>query len=139
MKREFYRAVRVPLPMRVIRYLWALPATCVGATLGLLALARGGRVRVVGGAIEVAGAVPAAPGFAAITLGHVIIGRSEACLDACRAHEHVHVRQYERWGVLLFALYLASSAWSWLRGRHPYYDNVFEREAFRLTPPRGDA
>ena len=75
--------------------------------------------------------------FAAITLGHVIIGLDARCLDNCRAHEHVHVRQYERWGVLFFPLYLASSAWQWAHRRDPYRDNVFEREAFRAAPPPG--
>jgi hypothetical protein len=44
----------------------------------------------------------------------------------------VHVRQYERWGVLFFPLYAASSLWQLARGRDPYRDNRFEREAFRL-------
>jgi hypothetical protein len=121
----------------------------VGASLGLLCLARGASVRVVEGAIEVAGPVPALPGVGCITFGHVIIGRSAECLGDWRAHEHVHVRQYERWGFLFFPLYAGSSAWAWLRGRDPYRDNVFEREAYTsdsrrrgndgITPPRGDA
>jgi hypothetical protein len=133
--------------MKAIRYAWALPATCLGATLGLAALARGARMRVVEGALEVAGGMPRRFGFGAITFGHVILGQSEQCLAACRAHEHVHVRQYERWGVLFFALYLGSSLVQWLRGRDPYLDNRFEKEAYAMddrarraaaTPPRGD-
>jgi hypothetical protein len=116
--------------VKAIRYAWALPATCLGATLGLAALARGARASVVGGVLEVAGGMPRRFGFGAITFGHVIIGQSQACLDACRAHEHVHVRQYERWGVLLFPLYLGSSLVQWLRGRDPYLDNRFEKEAY---------
>ena len=67
--------------------------------------------------------------FDAITLGHVVIGASPAALARCRAHERVHVRQYERFGVLFFPLYAASSALQWLRGRDPYWDNRFERQA----------
>jgi hypothetical protein len=118
--------------MKVIRYAWALPATCIGATLGLLCALAGGRVRVVQGAIEVSGGLPRRFTFGAITFGHVILGHSRECLDACRAHEHVHVRQYERWGIFFFPLYLGSSLWQWMRGRDPYRDNWFEKEALRV-------
>ncbi|MGE5097923.1 MAG: hypothetical protein ACM3SO_22490 [Betaproteobacteria bacterium] len=116
--------------MRAIRYLWALPATCVGACLGLLCLLRGARVRLVEGAIEVGGGLPRRFPFGAITFGHVIIGHTAEGLEDWRAHEQVHVRQYERWGVLFFALYAASSIREWLRGNDPYRDNRFEREAY---------
>ena len=68
--------------------------------------------------------------FRAITFGHVVIGVDHAALDSCRAHEQVHVRQYERWGLLFFPLYLGSSLWQLLRGRRPYRDNYFERQAY---------
>jgi hypothetical protein len=88
----------------------------------------------VGGALEVA-ARPA-PGptrlrFHAITLGHVILGTDPPTLARLRAHEQVHVRQYERWGPLFFLAYPAASAWLWLRGGRPYRDNPFERQARR--------
>lgn len=124
---------------RLVRYAWASPATALGLGLSLLAALFGARLRVVNGVIEVAGGrvrelvvrLPKALRFSAITFGHVILGLDHATLGAVRAHEHVHVRQYERWGVLFFALYLASSLWQMIRGRHPYFDNCFEREAFR--------
>jgi hypothetical protein len=123
--------------MRILRYLWAAPASFVGLALGLLALAAGGRARRVEGTLEIsAGAVgrriaraPAVLNFAAITFGHVILGQDEAMLAGCRAHERVHVRQYERWGVLFFPLYAASSLWQLARGRDWYRDNHFEVEA----------
>jgi hypothetical protein len=59
----------------------------------------------------------------------VILGVDRATLAAVRAHEQVHVRQYERWGVLFVPAYLASSAVQLLRGGRPYLDNRFEREA----------
>jgi hypothetical protein len=68
--------------------------------------------------------------FSAITLGHVILGADHATLASVRSHEQVHVRQYERWGVLFFPLYLGSSALAWMRGGDPYRDNAFEQEAF---------
>ena len=48
-----------------------------------------------------------------------------------RAHERVHVAQYERWGPLFLPAYFASSLWQWLRGRRAYWDNRFEVEARR--------
>jgi hypothetical protein len=67
--------------------------------------------------------------FVAITFGHVVLGRSHNELSRLRAHEHAHVRQYERWGVLFLLLYPASSLWQLLRGRRAYLDNVFEVDA----------
>jgi hypothetical protein len=64
------------------------------------------------------------------TFGHVILGVDEATLAAVRAHEQVHVRQYERWGPFFGPAYLLSSLLQLLRGRSPYRDNLFEREAF---------
>lgn len=120
------------------RYLWASPATLVGLACACAALASGARARRVQGALEVCGGrvrafvmrLPEGCRFGAITLGHVIIGLDSGVLERSRAHERVHVRQYERWGVLFFPLYAGSSLWQWARGRDPYRDNRFEREAF---------
>ncbi len=123
---------RVPA---VVRYTWAFPTTCVGLFAGALTLATKGRVQRRQGALEFHG------GFArkfleskmvsasAMTLGHVIIGRDTHCLDYCRDHEQVHVRQVELWGPFFLPAYVAASAWERLRGRHYYYDNWFERDA----------
>ena len=80
--------------------------------------------------------LPAALRFDAITFGHVVLAVDRERLDACRRHERVHVRQYERWGALFFVLYAASSVRQWLRGRSPYLDNCFEREARRVDAQR---
>lgn len=123
----------------VFRYLWAGPVTVVGLGLAMLALPRG-RARLIGGVIEVEGPVlrwalcrliPLAGGAAAITVGHVVMGRDREALDQTRAHERAHVHQYERWGVLFVPAYLLASVWAWARGGHAYLDNVFEREARR--------
>ena len=126
----------------MLRYAWAVPATLVGLLAGSLVLAGGGSVRRRDGALEFAGGalargvmrLPHAMRFGAITLGHAILGLDGATLDHCRCHEQVHVRQYERWGVLLFPLYLGSSLVQLARGRDPYRDNCFEREAYRRAP-----
>ena len=119
------------------RYAWAAPATLVGAVLSLGALAAGARPCLVAGCLEVAGGnvarciacVPRRFRFVAITFGHVIIGVDHATLAAVRRHEQVHVRQYERLGVLFFPLYVASSLAQLVLRRDPYRDNRFEREA----------
>ena len=123
------------------RWLWPLPWTLLGLLLGGLACLAGARVRVEQGAVEFSGGRFGAwasaseggvgPfGVTAITLGHVILGSSAALLDTLRAHEQVHVRQYERWGPFFVPAYLASSLWQGVCGRHPYRDNRFERPAF---------
>jgi hypothetical protein len=71
--------------------------------------------------------------FAAITLGHVIVGISAAQLERLRAHEHEHVRQYERWGAVFLLAYPAASIAALLRGERPYWDNRFERQACRAA------
>jgi hypothetical protein len=122
----------------MLRYAWAAPATLVGLACAAAALAAGASARRVEGTLEVAGGrvrafvmrLPEGCRFGAITLGHVIIGLDALALERSRMHERVHVRQYERWGLLFFPLYAASSLWQLARGRDPYRDNRFEREAF---------
>jgi hypothetical protein len=122
------------LAVRLLRYGWALPATLVGATTALVAWALGARVSLLDGLVEVVGgrlgrALARRSRFVAITLGHVVLACDRRSLERCRAHERVHVRQYERFGAAFFVLYAGSSAWQWLRGRDAYLDNAFEREA----------
>jgi hypothetical protein len=113
--------------------------TLVGLLLALLALAGGARARWVEGQLEVAGARrlqafgrwSPVRDLAAITLGHVILGRDHATLCRWRRHEQVHVRQHERWGVLFWPLYLAAGVLAWWRGGDAYRDNPFEVEARR--------
>ena len=120
----------------LLGYVWASPATAIGLLCVTAAVCGGAKLRRVDGVLEIAGgrllgAVRRIPrfGFVAITLGHVVMGVDDGCLAEARAHEHVHVRQYERWGVLFFPLYAASSLVQIACGRDPYRDNAFEREA----------
>jgi hypothetical protein len=121
----------------LLRYLWAAPATVLGLMFAVAAL-RHGRVTVVDAVIEVHGPLlrwalshlaPGRSGVAAITFGHVVLGRDAQSLDCARSHERVHVRQYERWGAFFLPAYVAASAWAFVQGGHPYFDNRFEREA----------
>ena len=66
----------------------------------------------------------------AMTFGHVVFGQTQLALDATRDHEHVHIRQYERWGILFVPMYLAASVYLYARGRDPYRENPFEIEAY---------
>jgi hypothetical protein len=87
-------------------------------------------LEVAGGTLGRAVArLPAPLHFCAITFGHVVIGVDHGVLAECRMHEHAHVLQYERWGLLFFPLYAASSLWEALRGNGAYRDNHFERQA----------
>lgn len=128
--------------LQALLILWASPGSLVGLAAGVLGLLTGGRVQRVGRTLEFYG------GFvrwvlerwpvraAAMTLGHVIIGRDRGSLESSREHELVHVRQYERWGPLFIPVYLLSSLYLWLRGRDAYFDNPFEREAYAADARR---
>jgi hypothetical protein len=124
---------------RTVVYLWVAPSSLVGLTAAIIARTHGGKSRLVEGVLEVsAGRLLAwlsrysavGGGIRAITLGHVVLGTDAAALDSTRTHERVHVRQYERWGPFFIPAYLTCSGWQWLRGRHPYFDNPFEVEAY---------
>lgn len=119
----------------VIRYIWALPASLIGIALVLLVLVSGGRAMVHKGVWEASGGwfgrrlargIPFSGPVAAITFGHVVLGDCDLSLCTTRAHEREHVRQYERWGLLFFPAYLLAGLWAWMKGGHPYRDNVFE-------------
>lgn len=116
-----------------LAFVWTLPNTLLGC-LFVLGAWRGG-VRWCQGVLEIHGG--AARWFLericraeAMTLGHVVLGRTADSLDVCRRHEHVHVRQYRLWGPLFLPAYGLSSLWAWCRGKNPYYDNWFERQAY---------
>ena len=119
--------------------LWAAPNSVLGLLLGLVWWLAGGRANRVDGVLELVLPDPPASArpsgwrlpFAAITLGHVVLAVDAREMVRCRAHERVHVAQYERWGPLFLPAYLASSLWQWLCGRDAYWDNRFEVEARR--------
>lgn len=116
---------------------WASPCSLLGAGIGLLMLLAGGSVRRAGPALECAlpsrlqasRLVRCLP-FSAITFGHVVLGNSPEELARLRNHEQVHVRQYERLGVLFFIAYPMASLIAWTQGRCPYRGNRYEVEAY---------
>ena len=121
----------------LLAYLWAGPVSGPAALVALLARVTGGTLVLRDGVVEAAGGClrpllrycyPPMP-IAAITFGHVVLAQSSADLHATRAHERVHVRQYERWGPLFPLLYLLASVMAMVRGGHAYRDNRFEWEA----------
>lgn len=132
------------LSCRWIIYLWAGPTTLFGLLFAAATLLSGGQARIVTGVLEICGGASefylrrivgfALPGGAsAMTLGHVVLARNPQLLEVTRNHERVHVRQCERWGPLFIPAYLLASLLAWMRCGHPYRDNFFEREAFRLA------
>ena len=76
---------------------------------------------------------PFVAGSPVSTFGHVVLGRTQRHLDACRHHQLIHVKQYECWGPLFVPAYL--TWWYVLRykGKDSYLDNPFEREAYGHT------
>ena len=121
--------------MKLIKILWALPLTLFGVVPALAIWLARGHVHCVEGALEIHGPlgdwILRRPGidFVAVTIGHIIIGRDETCCARARIHEHTHVRQGERWGLLFPFVYCGAGLYQMLRGKHFYWDNPFEREA----------
>lgn len=122
---------------RIVIYTWAAPTTAFGLVAGVLTLVSGGKVQKCQGTLEFHGGFASwlltrrTVSAAAMTLGHVIIGRDLRCLDSFRDHEQAHVRQVERWGPAFLPAYVGASLWAWARGRHYYLDNWFEVDARR--------
>ena len=125
--------------LRLVQYLWTSPNTLLGLAMLPSALASRGEIRVVCGVLEVNSPLISSlfdrlllrwGGTSAITLGHVVLGRSREALEVTRMHERVHVRQYELWGPFFIPCYLLSSLLAYRRGKDPYLDNLFERKAY---------
>ena len=119
--------------------LMGFPATLLGLPIAGAAWLTGGAASVRDGVLEAHGGivsvllrrwVPIAGGALALTLGHIVLGRSAAALDETRNHERIHVRQYERWGPFFLPAYLLASVYLLLAGHDCYYENPFERDAF---------
>jgi hypothetical protein len=125
-------------------YLWSLPNTLLGIAVSVLAAGTGGRMSIVDGVLETHGGAASfllrhlvllRGGASAMTLGHVVLGRDTHSLARTRAHERVHVRQYETWGPFFLPAYVAASVIAVTRGLHYYRDNRFEREAHAAERP----
>lgn len=128
----------------IARILWVAPVSVFALPLLPLAFWRA-RWRIVDGVLEITSpalswflhgpwfrAMSGGEGFAAATIGHVIVARNDECMDRCRVHEHVHVRQCERWGALFPLAYISAGLYAALRARRwtaYYWNNHFEREA----------
>ena len=124
--------------LQILKRIWASPNTLLGLIVGALGFLFGGKCQVVRGCVEFHGGLvawllrrtPTGPTTMAMTLGHTIIGQTESSLALARDHEHVHVRQYERWGPFFIPAYLGWSAVLWWQGKDAYLDNPFEVEAY---------
>lgn len=107
---------------------WAAPLTVMG---GLLAGAGGARAHwdarrgcwVATGVGGPSGVLLRALGLSANAIGQVVVVRTPRASTALLDHEVVHVRQAERLGPLLPALY------AWFSARYGYRENPLERGA----------
>lgn len=128
--------------MQWIRSIWTFPNTLLGLAIGYLGVWTGGHVEKIDGCWEFHGgwvsrllrSLPPAGGAMAMTLGHTILGQTRCALDSSRAHEHVHVKQYEKLGPFFIPAYFVASFMAWLRRQDPYRDNIFEVEAYEKAP-----
>ncbi len=149
LENDVFQQVCTPKPPGSRRFpllyvLWALPVSLFALSLLPLALYRA-HWQLRNGVLEVSGpalawflggpwfrALAGGSGFAAATIGHVVVARNAQALDDCRTHEHAHVRQCERWGPLFPLAYVGAglhAAWA-ARSLAAYYrDNAFEIEA----------
>jgi len=118
--------------------IWASPNSLIGLVFLPIARFRDGGFEIVDGVLELHGpliawilrhCVPIRGGAAAVTLGHVVLGRDRHSLSVTRTHERVHVRQYERWGPAFIPAYLLAATWGLATRAGVYHGNVFERAA----------
>ena len=131
---------RLSLPVRV---LWALPYSLLGLLIALPACALGARLRRHDHTLECTGGrlprwmqrLPNRHRIVAITLGHVVLAVNSSAMQQLRAHERVHVQQYERWGPFFGPAYVLESLWQALHGRDAYRANRFEQEAYAKGGP----
>lgn len=83
----------------LLRIFWASPNTVLGLLIGGLGMCFGGHARIRGRAIEfydggtkwLIQRLPHGQFTLAITLGHTILGQTDASLDISRKHETVPV------------------------------------------------
>jgi hypothetical protein len=132
--------------LKLAKVLWASPCSVVGLALAAFPLGAGGKAKWSNGALEVTyrrsnahcGRLARALPFRGIVFGHVILAVTQEELAVIGPHERVHVEQYERWGMLFFLAYGASSLWQLVGGRNPYWHNHFEVQAReRANPSQG--
>ena len=132
--------------LSLMKRLWAAPCSAIGLVLGAVPIALGGSATCADGVLEITyrdrnagcGRIARRLPFRGIVFGHVILAVTREELQCIRAHERIHVDQYERWGALFFLAYGASGLWQLLHGRKTYWDNAFEVQARRLGSPAAD-
>ncbi|MBM3924936.1 MAG: hypothetical protein FJ320_02960 [SAR202 cluster bacterium] len=124
-------------PLTIWGFLWSLPVTVLGLPLALLSFPslglRGGVLLCVGNR-GFAHLFLAKRGYAAITLGHILIAIRPPPNHLWQ-HEREHTRQAQRLGIFFLLAYLFFLA------RHGYRQNPFEvaarqvQDQFRADNP----
>lgn len=126
--------------LKSAQILWASPWTLLGLLVGIVGSPFSGKIVFYRGTVGCYGRgvavllrrVPITGGARAITLGHAILACDRLALISTHPHELVHVRQYERWGPFFVPAYMICGVWLWWNNGDAYWDNPFEKEAYRL-------
>lgn len=132
---------------KLLKFIWAFPVTLMGLFLLLLALPSRPRVAWLrigdtvalcawGGWLNVWLQKHPLGSMSAASIGHVVIARSARQLCWSGAHEFEHVRQTERWGILLPFAYILNGLWKVSHGKQFYRNNCFEEAAYRFGSER---
>ncbi len=127
-----------PLWLQLALYLWVGPVSILCLPLALWAKWTGGGYCIHTGVLEIWGGglgawlergLPFLGPVNAFTMGHVVVGISPLHLENSRAHERMHVIQFERWGFCFPLVYLLAGFRARWRGGSMYWDNPYEIEA----------
>ena len=140
--------------INILKFLWCLPNTIIGFIFGLASLGLPNKLWVVESRWGFAWLLNKVFKSEAICLGYVIIHYREIIhceIIQCRGfagckeihqkykpilyadycHELVHRKQQCQWGIFWFIAYVIFGFIAISEGKHFYWDNYFEIEAYR--------
>ncbi len=120
----------------LLGHLWALPVTLLGLLIALPfarlhSVDAEGLLHFVARPERWLGRYLRRSNILAFTLGATVTYADAGGLQqpTLVRHERAHVVQTLVLGPLFLPLYGLASLWQFVRGGHPYFDNVFERQA----------
>lgn len=115
-------------------YLWAAPLTLIGLIICIYYKPK--KFRWNEGALEVLVGRLVPNWASGQTIGWMVAFKHDRWTDVLPqeiVHEHVHVKQALRLGLLFIPAYFGSSLIAYLGGKDPYDYNKFEIEAYKVS------